>query len=166
MRILKSYQWGYHHPKTGKGRAINRANARLKSKSESKYRRRKFKDKHLSIEQRAELMRKFPTRAEAYLRLALEQNNIKYIHQYVLSKMIIDFYLPELNLLVEVDDPSHRVITERDERRDAFAKSQGYEVLRLTNKQVYDNTAECVERVKAHKKNPPVKPQDRRTRNT
>ena len=48
---------------------------------------------------------------------------------------IVDFYLPDHNLIIEIDGPCHD--PENDRRRDArFESVRGIQILRLTNEQV------------------------------
>ena len=48
---------------------------------------------------------------------------------------IADFYLPTLNLIIEIDGPCHKL--EEDARRDKwFEQARGIRTLRLTNEQV------------------------------
>lgn len=69
---------------------------------------------------------------------------------------IVDFYLPDHHLIIEIDGPYHDA--EEDRRRDEwFTKVRGIPILRLTNKQVmsgestirvrylYDGTAKRAE---------------------
>jgi very-short-patch-repair endonuclease len=48
---------------------------------------------------------------------------------------IVDFYIPALNLIIEIDGPCHD--PEEDRRRDEwFTRVRGIKVLRFTNEQV------------------------------
>jgi very-short-patch-repair endonuclease len=50
---------------------------------------------------------------------------------------IADFYLPDLNLIIEIDGPSH-TDPDHDRRLDEwFERVRGVKILRLTNNQVY-----------------------------
>jgi very-short-patch-repair endonuclease len=49
---------------------------------------------------------------------------------------IADFYLPTLNIIIEIDGPCHD--SENDRRRDEwFERARGIRTLRLTNEQVH-----------------------------
>lgn len=56
------------------------------------------------------------------------------------SFYILDFYLPTLNLIVEIDGEYHEAdeMREKDSIRDEFLKTKGFKVIRLTNRQVYN----------------------------
>lgn len=54
---------------------------------------------------------------------------------------IVDFYLPDHNLVIEIDGPYHDA--EEDRRRDAqFTAARGIRILRLTNEQVLNGAFE------------------------
>jgi very-short-patch-repair endonuclease len=49
---------------------------------------------------------------------------------------IADFYVPSLNIIIEIDGPCHD--PEKDQRRDKwFEQARGIRTLRLTNEQVF-----------------------------
>ena len=57
---------------------------------------------------------------------------------------IADFYLPTLNLIIEIDGPCHD--SEEDRRRDAwFEKARAIRTLRLTNDQVHRGEFEAIQ---------------------
>ena len=57
---------------------------------------------------------------------------------------IADFYLPDLNLIIEIDGPCHD--TEKDRQQDArFEHARGIRTLRLTNDQVLSEAFESVD---------------------
>ena len=53
---------------------------------------------------------------------------------------ILDFYMPTLNLVVELDGGYHdsEDMVKNDAIRDEFLKRKGFRVVRLTNKQVFE----------------------------
>jgi very-short-patch-repair endonuclease len=56
---------------------------------------------------------------------------------------IADFYLPELNLIVEIDGPYHDA--EEDRRKDElFTRARGIRVVRFTNEEVLSGDIERV----------------------
>lgn len=63
----------------------------------------------------------------------------------------LDFGHEELKLCVEIDGNSHRGTKRksRDQRKDDFLKSQGWIVVRYTNKQVLSNPANIIKEIKA-----------------
>jgi very-short-patch-repair endonuclease len=63
---------------------------------------------------------------------------------------VIDFYCPQLKLAIEVDGDSH--FSEKsevcDKERQRFIESFKISFLRFTNKDIYDNLDEVLERIK------------------
>ena len=56
---------------------------------------------------------------------------------------IADFYLPSLNIIIEIDGPCHD--PEKDKCRDAlFEQARGIKTLRLTNEQVLNREFEAI----------------------
>ncbi len=88
----------------------------------------------------ARTMRKLPTPFEQALwnRLrAARLDGLKFRRQTVIDHAIVDFFLPSLGLIVEVDGDTHDI--DRDGRRDAKLRGQGFTVLRFTNAEVGGN---------------------------
>ena len=83
-------------------------------------------------------LRKQATPAENEFRAHLAALGLPYRFQHGFFKpryRIVDFYLPEQNLIVEIDGGYHD--RERDRTRDSeFQKIYGIRILRLTNEQV------------------------------
>ncbi len=65
----------------------------------------------------------------------------KFRRQYSVGAFVIDFYCPELKLVIEVDGASHRKdgIPEYDAERQLFLEAKGITVLRIMNEQVYED---------------------------
>jgi len=83
------------------------------------------------IKNRARKLRKKQTGAEYHLRNRLKRNGEKRVlRQCIVGKLIIDLGLPYRNLLIEVDDPSHKMSRARDARRDAWLRNLGFNILR------------------------------------
>lgn len=78
------------------------------------------------------------TRAENLFCSYLASLGLSYRFQqgfYTPYYRIADFYLPTLNIIIEIDGPCHD--TEKDRRRDTwFEQVRGIRTLRLTNEQV------------------------------
>lgn len=67
-----------------------------------------------------------------------QQLGIKFRRQAPKGAYILDFYCPQLRLVIEVDGESHAG-SARDRIRDAWLDSQGYRVLRFWNHEVMQN---------------------------
>jgi very-short-patch-repair endonuclease len=84
------------------------------------------------------------TPSETRFKLLFGHLQIPYVFQYPIKRedcdsfYIVDFYMPTLKLVVEIDgeyhdEPEQKV---KDKKRDTFLKSKGYRVVRLTNSQI------------------------------
>lgn len=60
-----------------------------------------------TIQDFAHEMRENPTRAEKQILKTLTVMGIKFFHQYVIGKRILDFYLPEHFIAIEADGAQH-----------------------------------------------------------
>ena len=103
------------------------------------------------------------TKIEMMVKKILENNNISYIHQYKgICGIYVDFYLPEYNLVIEVDGdywhanpnkysseqvikyPGNREIKamdiwQRDKDRDILIEESGYYVKRIFGSEITEN---------------------------
>lgn len=96
--------------------------------------------------------------AEIKLALALRDAGLPHIRQYCYWKRLTaDFYLPDQNLLVEVDGRIHRQSTAlqtQDKLKSQLSEQLGYKLLRVTDTEVEQNLAGVVERIKSYSSNP------------
>jgi very-short-patch-repair endonuclease len=84
-------------------------------------------------------LRQNPTPAEHEFRCRLDALGQDYRFQqafYHPVYRIADFYIPSLNLIVEIDGPCHDPAADRD-RDEAFEQARGIKTVRLTNAQVF-----------------------------
>lgn len=72
-------------------------------------------------------------------RLRLEQLGVKFRRQHPLGPYIADFACLAPKLIVELDGSQHGKQIEHDERRDAFFRGQGFQVLRFGSNQPFLN---------------------------
>lgn len=78
---------------------------------------------------------------EKFFMKVLENNNIKYKHNYTVYQKdlgletnyyyYIDFYIEELNIGLEIDGKQHNYRIEHDEKRDTALKNNGYKIYRI-----------------------------------
>ncbi|MDX1766594.1 MAG: class I tRNA ligase family protein, partial [Arenibacter troitsensis] len=97
--------------------------------------------------ERAQEMRKNPTKAEALLWEALRNKNLnsKFRRQHPISRYIVDFVCLERELIVEVDGEVHQYQLSKDsERQLLLEQKKGYTVLRFTNDEVLNNIDEVI----------------------
>lgn len=63
-----------------------------------------------------------------------KQNGYKFRRQHGIGKYIVDFYCPELKLIVEIDGSVHgeETVLQKDSERQKYLESWGYTVKRYT----------------------------------
>ena len=83
------------------------------------------------------------TKAEIILwsRLKGKQLKYKFRRQHGIGKYIVDFYCPELKLIIEVDGDIHGFYDQikKDKERQDFLESLGFIVYRYTNIDIMNN---------------------------
>ncbi|MFA6170546.1 MAG: DUF559 domain-containing protein [Candidatus Margulisiibacteriota bacterium] len=90
--------------------------------------------------QRARELRKGQTEAEARLWWLLRKKlmlGYKFRRQHVIKGFILDFYCPQARLGVELDGGIHKQQEDYDKARDKVLKDHGVEVIRFTNKELF-----------------------------
>ncbi len=105
----------------------------------------------------ADRRRKNPTPAEKELRRILNQLNSgilrgRFKREYAISgKWIVDFWIPEIRLAIEVDGSVH--LTEdqikRDKLKDADCARFDITVLRITNREIYGDRKALINKLRA-----------------
>ena len=93
-------------------------------------------------EKRRALRKRMPP-AEVILWLKLRSkglNGCQFRRQYSIGSYIVDFYCPQIKLVIEVDGDSHFVdgADSYDRNRQAIIESLGISFLRFTNRDVYE----------------------------
>jgi len=89
---------------------------------------------------RSRRLRRNSTDAEKKLWNALRSrqlNGFKFRRQVEIDGCVVDFLCPARRLIIEVDGGQHT--PERDARRSAYLKSQGFRILRFWNLEVLQN---------------------------
>jgi very-short-patch-repair endonuclease len=80
------------------------------------------------------------TRHEEMVEFEISKLGVRYRtqHPFLAQKAFVDFYLPDLDLVVEVDDPKHLLPDRiaKDKKRTALLNSLGITVIRYTNQEV------------------------------
>ena len=88
---------------------------------------------------RARELRSNPTDAERRLWRALRQRRLegyKFRRQVPLGPYIVDFMCREQRLVIEVDGAQHAEQVEYDRARDTWLATEGFRVLRFTDREV------------------------------
>jgi very-short-patch-repair endonuclease len=108
------------------------------------------KAKQNKANQYADARRKNPTPAEKYFRKLLVATGIRFKSEKVVYKQksfyIVDFYIPDKNLCIELDggyheDPKQK---QKDFLRDKYLLGQGYQNWRMTNEEAMTLTVQQV----------------------
>ncbi len=75
--------------------------------------------------------------------------DLKFKRQVPIGNYIADFFVDEARLVVELDGDQHGFDKglARDAVRDAYLRSEGYEVLRIFNRDVYERLADVLDQV-------------------
>lgn len=121
-------------------------------------------DEQKRLESYQKRMRRRPTKAEAQfkkdiLRLLKGRYGIKSISQKMIWEVkgkqdkkayILDFYLPDLKMSIEIDGNSHNSKQAKtyDQIRDSLAAKRGIRVIRFSNEEVKDSE-KCIRRLYA-----------------
>ncbi len=101
---------------------------------------------------RARELRKEMTPAEKALWTLLRNRKLqgwKFRRQSAISIYIADFYCHEIRLVVELDGEVHgdRRQAAHDENRDHYLRYLGHEILRFTNRQVFEEPDSVLDRI-------------------
>jgi len=86
-----------------------------------------------------------------WMELKADQLGVRFRRQYGISKYIVDFYAPQIKLVIEVDGAQHFTPDGKqyDEIRTGSFESIGIQVIRFTNDEVYSALESVIERVRA-----------------
>jgi len=82
------------------------------------------------------------TKIETKLYSELNRIGIEYIKQHRIGRYIVDAYIPSLNLVIEADGEFwHSVdrVVKKDIEENKYLKSEGYNLLRLSEKQILES---------------------------
>jgi len=72
---------------------------------------------------------------------------LKFRRQHQVGDYILDFYCHEAKLAVELDGAAHEQRRDKDAKRDTYLKSQGIQVLRISNETLINSTAAALEQI-------------------
>ena len=89
------------------------------------------------------------TKSEIILwsKIKSSQLGYKFRRQHGIGKYIVDFYCPELKLIIEIDGDVHGFENQikKDEERQKFLENLGFTVLRYANNDVMQNINGVIE---------------------
>lgn len=69
--------------------------------------------------------------------------------QYVIPPYIVDFYVPDRQLVIEIDGGQH-CESAYDRRRDRRLRRRGYTIVRFWNKDIRENIDGCLEYLESY----------------
>lgn len=109
------------------------------------------KRRQAGLEKIANRMRQDPTEAEAMLLQifaeVLPRHNIRFLFQHVLAGRIVDFYLPQHRLIIEVDGGYHyfrKGQQSKDRARQCEITQKNRDILRFDNEYVENFPRETI----------------------
>ena len=70
--------------------------------------------------------------------LSRKQIGVRVLRQRPIDKYIVDFFIPTLKLIIEIDGSSHEFKGEEDMIRQANLEALGFRILRLKEQEVLD----------------------------
>jgi very-short-patch-repair endonuclease len=106
-----------------------------------------------AIQLRARELRKNQTPAEVeiwHLLRGRQASGYKFRRQHAIGNFIVDFYCPAAKLVIEIDGDTHLEQVEYDQTRTDWIESQGYQVIRFTNRQVSENISAVLKNILEH----------------
>lgn len=110
-------------------------------------------------------LRKQPTKAETILWYRIRNNQLgyKFRRQHGIGKYIVDFYCPELKLIIEIDGGVHfeEANILADKEREEYLKKLGFRIVRYNNLDIIkniDNTLNDLSRVLSRQRQPHPNP--------
>lgn len=88
--------------------------------------------------------RRKPTPAELHLKKELQRKGIRFRSQRPIDYYIVDFLIFMKAIVIEVDGGYHFTPEQikKDQIRQKYIESKGFEVIRVTNEQVFKNDLE------------------------
>lgn len=107
--------------------------------------------------QNAKDMRDNPTPPEAILWNYLKKsqlNGLKFRRQQPIGKYIVDFLCCSKKIIIELDGGQHSENEKYDELRDKYLQSEGYQVIRIWNNEIYNNIEGVMQYLKDKTKSP------------
>ena len=108
---------------------------------------------HPELKQFRRKLRNNATKAERYLWKMLRQSQLegrKFRRQQSIGKYVVDFFCYSANLAIELDGEVHddEAMIKHDNKKNAFLKMKGINVLRFKNHEVFDDTEKVLEKIK------------------
>ncbi len=113
---------------------------------------------------RRQELRRLSTKAEIVFWDAVRSKKLgfKVRRQYGIGPYILDFYLPQSQIAIEIDGDIHikKEVSDRDRNKDVYLQENGIRVLRFTNESVINSLEIVINEIKeaVYSKTPSVFP--------
>lgn len=110
---------------------------------------------------RARRLRQQPTEAERRLWYHIRDRRLdgwRFRREHPIHPYYADFACPEAALIIELDGSQHQDQRHYDAQRDAHLQQHGYQVLRFTNNEIFDNleaVLQTIQQTLTTRPNPP-----------
>ncbi|MFQ6002357.1 MAG: endonuclease domain-containing protein [Candidatus Zixiibacteriota bacterium] len=100
----------------------------------------------------ARVLRKNMTNAERLVWSRIRRKQLKgyqFYRQKIIGNYIVDFYCPKRRLIIELDGGQHygEEGMKKDKKRDAYLKSIGLNILRFSDREVFENLNGMLEKI-------------------
>jgi very-short-patch-repair endonuclease len=99
-------------------------------------------------------LNKFDSAHEIVAAVILIHNEVRTKTQYKVGAYRVDFYLPELKIVLEIDGERHRHKKQHDNERDIFIRKElgsDHEIIRVKTERIEENAELLVEAIKSIK---------------
>ena len=93
----------------------------------------------------------YKTDIEQLMFNSLKENNINFVSEFPIRckyGYIVDFAIPEIKLIIEVDGEVWHD-KEHDRKRDGYLKQNDWKVLRFKGKKVENDINDCINKIKS-----------------
>ncbi len=104
--------------------------------------------KNINLREKAKNLRKSGNLSEVLIWQQVKNKKIlglDFDRQKIVGDYIVDFFVKSLGLIVEIDGSSHEDKIEYDQKREAYLKSFGLKIFRITDFEVKNNLSEVIE---------------------
>jgi very-short-patch-repair endonuclease len=101
----------------------------------------------------AKKLRQRMTDSEKTLWGCLRSNKLNGLHfrrQQAIDEYIVDFYCHDYGLIIEIDGEIHDSQKDYDQERDLMLTSQGFSVIRFSNKEIQDSIEDVLNKIQNH----------------
>ena len=107
--------------------------------------------RNLKLKKRAQELRKAGFLHEVVLWKKLKGKQIHgldFHRQQIIGHFIVDFFSPQIGLVIELDGSSHKYKKDYDKERENYLKSLGLTIIRFSAKETLQNLEEVVKKIR------------------